>query len=71
MGYELPPEETLQRNDLLFWKGHVAMIVDENRLIHANAHHMAVAFENTEAAMRRIEAQGDGSITKRKRVILL
>lgn len=71
LGYELPADESLQRNDLLFWKGHVAMIVDEHRLIHANAHHMAVAFENTEATIRRIEQQGDGPITKRKRVILL
>lgn len=70
LGYELPADVALERNDLLFWKGHVAMIVDEERLIHANAHHMAVTFENIENAIRRIERQGDGPITKRKRVVL-
>jgi len=70
LGYELPADVSLQRNDLLFWKGHVAMIVDDARLIHANAHHMAVTFENTEQAIKRIDQQGDGPVTCRKRVIL-
>lgn len=70
LGYELPTDVALERNDLLFWKGHVAMIVDEDRLIHANAHHMAVTFENIESAIERIEKQGDGPIIKRKRVVL-
>ena len=58
----------LQRGDLLFWKGHVAMVVDENRIIHANAHHMAVAYEGIEAAIIRIEAQGDGPVIARRRL---
>ncbi|CUI36753.1 C40 family peptidase [Cognatishimia activa] len=70
LGYELPADAELKRNDLLFWKGHVAMIVDETRLIHANAHHMAVSFENTNDAIARIERQGDGPVTSRKRVLL-
>ena len=50
----------LRRGDLVFWKGHVAMAVDEGTLIHANAHAMAVAYEPVAAAILRIEAQGDG-----------
>jgi cell wall-associated NlpC family hydrolase len=57
----------LARGDLLFWKGHVAMVVDETRLIHANAHAMAVAYEEVDAAIARIEAQGDGPVTARRR----
>ena len=57
----------LQRGDLLFWKGHVAMVVTEGRIIHANAHHMAVAYEGIDAAITRIEAQGDGPVTARRR----
>jgi len=57
----------LRRGDLLFWKGHVAMVVDETRIIHANAYHMAVAYEGIEAAIARIEAQGDGPVTVRRR----
>ena len=56
-----------QRGDLLFWKGHVAMVVDADTLIHANAHHMAVAYENIEMAIARIANQGDGPVTSHKR----
>lgn len=56
------------RGDLLFWKGHVAWVVDERTILHANAHHMAVAYEDMTAAIARIEAQGDGPVTERKRV---
>lgn len=43
-----------RRGDLLFWKGHVAMALDDARLIHANAHHMATAIEDADAALARI-----------------
>ena len=58
-----------RRGDLLFWKGHVAMVVDADRLIHANAHHMAVALERIDAATGRIAAQGDGPVIARRRVL--
>ena len=48
----------LRRGDLLFWKGHVAIVRDEATLVHANAHHMAVAVESTTAAIARIRAAG-------------
>jgi len=67
LGTAIPEGEPLQRGDLLFWKGHVAMAVDGETLIHANAHHMAVAYERTNAAIARIEAQGDGPVTARRR----
>jgi cell wall-associated NlpC family hydrolase len=35
----------LQRGDLVFWKGHVAIALGRNSMIHANAFHMAVAIE--------------------------
>ena len=59
-----------QRGDLIFWKGHVAMVTGPESLIHANAHHMAVACEGTEAAIARIAAQGDGPVTARRRLPL-
>lgn len=58
----------LQRNDLLFWKGHVAMVVDAHTILHANAHHMAVAYEGLSEAIARIAAQGDGPVTACKRL---
>lgn len=57
-----------QRGDLLFWKGHVGMMVDDTTLIHANAHHMATAYEPVANAILRIEAQGDGPVVARKRL---
>nr|WP_245218794.1 NlpC/P60 family protein [Rubellimicrobium aerolatum] len=67
VGAEVPEGEPPRRGDLLFWKGHVAMAVDEGTLIHANAHHMAVAYEGTDHAMRRIAAQGDSEVIARRR----
>lgn len=66
-GRDLPLGSPYQRNDLLFWKGHVALVFDEHKLIHANAHHMAVAFEPISEALLRIE-QSDGPVLAHKRL---
>lgn len=68
LGSAIPEGEALRRGDLLFWRGHVAMAVDEGTLIHANAHHMAVAYEGAPQAILRIRAQGDGEILARRRL---
>ena len=41
----------LQRGDLIFWKGHVAIVRDAETIVHANAHHMATVIENTREAI--------------------
>jgi cell wall-associated NlpC family hydrolase len=56
----------LRRGDLLFWKGHVAIVRDEATLVHANAHHMAVAFEPTAASIARIRATGSEVTSMRR-----
>ena len=61
-------EDGHQRGDLIFWKGHVAMIVDEARLIHANGHTMSVAYEGIADAIARILAQENGQVTARRRL---
>ena len=48
----------LQRGDLIFWKGHVAIVHDANTMVHANAHHMATVIESTAEAIARIKAAG-------------
>jgi cell wall-associated NlpC family hydrolase len=60
LGRELTAAEArhLQRGDLIFWKGHVAIARDATTIVHANAHHMATAIENTQAAIGRIKAAG-------------
>jgi cell wall-associated NlpC family hydrolase len=46
------------RGDLVFWRGHVAIIRDEATLLHANAFHMAVAIEPIGEAIPRILRAG-------------
>ncbi|PZQ14397.1 MAG: peptidase P60 [Ancylobacter novellus] len=48
-----------RRGDLVFWKGHVALVRDAGTLLHANAFAMAVAVEPTAAAVERIAKAGD------------
>jgi len=69
LGRALDPAkpEKLQRGDLIFWKGHVAIARDANTIVHANAHHMATVIENTKDAIARVKAAGS-EITAIKRL---
>lgn len=49
-------DEPLRRNDLVFWRGHVGLMLDEARLLHANAFHMRVSTEPLAEAIARIGA---------------
>lgn len=52
--------DEIRRNDLLFWPGHVAMALDDRRMIHATAFAMAVIIEPIARAQARIDAAGHG-----------
>ncbi|MBN8646568.1 MAG: C40 family peptidase [Caulobacterales bacterium] len=43
----------LKRNDLIFWQGHVAIMVDETNIIHANAYHLMTVIEPLQEANER------------------
>ena len=58
----------MESGDFIFWKGHIALAVDADTLIHANAFHMACVYEPLDAAIKRIKDQGDGDITAHKRL---
>lgn len=45
---------SLRRGDLVFWKGHVAIMLDERTMIHANGHTMLVSREGLTDAIDRI-----------------
>lgn len=66
VGVEVPLDQ-VRRGDLLFWRGHVAMAVSGETLIHANGHSMSVAFEGLRATLDRIEAAKDGPFLGVKR----
>lgn len=68
LGDDLPDGSPFQRGDLLFWKGHIALAVDDQTMIHANAYHMAVAYEPIAEGIERIQSQGDGPLTAHKRL---
>ena len=69
LGRALPESESKkpQRGDLIFWDGHVAIVRDPETIVHANAHHMATAVENTRDAIARIKAAGS-EVTSIKRL---
>jgi cell wall-associated NlpC family hydrolase len=62
IGEEITRDE-IARGDLVFWKGHVGLMSSEDMMIHANAHHMAVAYEPLDEAVERIKKAGEGDIT--------
>ncbi len=68
VGLELPADATLQRGDLLFWREHIALVVDGTRLIHANGHSMSVTYEQISACIARIALSGGGPATHRRRL---
>jgi cell wall-associated NlpC family hydrolase len=57
----------LRRGDIVFWKGHLAIVRDPATLVHANAFDMAVAFEPLHDAIARIRAT-DGMPTSVRRL---
>ncbi len=44
----------LQRGDLVFWPGHVAIMANPDMMIHANGHTMTVAYEGLREGIERI-----------------
>jgi hypothetical protein len=68
LGRALDPVESkkLQRGDLIFWNGHVAIVRDTETIVHANAHHMATKIENTRDAIARIKTAGSEVVTVKR-----
>ncbi len=64
-GHEIARAEA-GRGDLVGWRGHIGMLLDAARLIHANAHHMAVVIEPLDEAIARVEALGRGPVVFRR-----
>jgi hypothetical protein len=62
-----PVAAASRRGDLVFWKGHVGVMLDDARLLHANAFHMMVAIEPLSEAVARIEKVA-GPVTSIRRL---
>ena len=68
LGRTLAQGAATERGDLMFWNGHLGIMLDATRLLHANSHHMAVAIEALDAARARILDAGEGSVTRHARL---
>jgi len=67
MGAPVPAEQ-LRRGDLVFWRGHVAIMVSDIDIIHANGAAMAVTIEPLATAIARTRASGSGEPTAFRRL---
>ncbi len=61
--------EGLRRGDLVFWRGHVAIVRDPAMVIHANAFNMAVTIEPLEEVVARVRREGRGEPTSIRRPV--
>lgn len=68
LGRALKEEEALRRGDLVFFPGHVGMMVDADRIIHANAFWMAVVVEPLAAVVARLAPTHASPISARRRI---
>ena len=68
LGTEVPEGEPLQRGDLIFWKGHVALLAAPDTILHATAHTMRVIQEDLQTAITRIEAREGLPVIARRRL---
>jgi len=66
LGQEVPAGADLQAGDLLFWKGHVALVADGARILHATGHFMATVYEDRTTAIDRIATAGHPVIARRR-----
>jgi cell wall-associated NlpC family hydrolase len=58
--------DAVQRGDLLFWQGHVAIAQSPDWMLHASGHHMEVVVEPIRRAIERI-AETHGPLTAIRR----
>lgn len=58
IGERLPPDAALERGDVVFWRGHVGIMLDDTRLLHANGFHMMTVVEPLAEARDRLGAHG-------------
>ena len=56
IGTALDPGAGTARGDLVFWPGHVAVVLGDGRIVHASGRHMSVVTEPLAEALARIGA---------------
>ena len=46
--------EKIEKGCLIFWDGHVGIMLDEKNILHSNVHHLCVQIENIKKTIKRI-----------------
>lgn len=65
----VPADGPARRGDLVFWKGHAGIMLDETRLLHSTAHYMCTVIEVLSEMEARVIAAGEGPVTARRRLV--
>jgi len=68
LGVLLDDNASLRRGDLVFFPGHVGLMVDGERIVHANAYWMAVTVEPLADVVARLAGDHDQPILARRRL---
>lgn len=68
LGETLSEDAPLQRGDILFFPGHVGLMVDAEQLVHANGHWMATVIEPLADVVARLDDTCEKPITARRRI---
>lgn len=70
IGEELPEGDEPIRGDLIFFPGHVGIMMDGQAMLHANAFWMATVIEPLADVVARLRADHEQPILKRRRIAL-
>jgi len=68
LGEALSEDATLRRGDLIFFPGHVGLMIDAGRLLHANAFWMSTVIEPLDDVVARLRPTHTQPVTARKRI---
>ncbi len=68
-GRALASDEALQRNDLVYFPGHVGIMADGENLIHATAHSMQLVVEPLVEVAARFADEAGGPISAKRRIL--
>jgi len=68
LGMDIADDEALKRGDIVFFPDHVGMMVDSERLLHANAYWMRVAIDKLSDVIERFGDEHEKPVLARKRL---
>tara|TARA_R110000782_G_scaffold48551_1_gene106171 strand:- start:10259 stop:11185 length:927 start_codon:yes stop_codon:yes gene_type:complete len=68
IGGDIPAGEPLQRGDLVFFPGHVGIMMNGEQMLHANAYWMSTVIEPLADVVARLQPEHEGPILARRRI---